>query len=461
MAILLHLVVSSLGRSLTVSIDQTVCAQPVSFDCAPRPPRSSFICETLSVSRMIWPQRVPLRFSSGHNNAGAAQLRFVTGNVGAVPLLRSLCGAASCLQGSRIRNLASPQPSFKAHKSLLKLTRDVVEDFKKNLMRVWHSDAPKTRMRFFNMWPERAEPLPSGLCWQSFGQLRANTAPPGHWENGPFCSRPSHLGVMETDRRDSAWVTATPAVQQASVASSSSSFPSCLLIPTVRLKRWNAVVVWSERDTGEYGAVLPCEIRSSARGADCPQILPSTQIYIPVGVTKPITLSARNLPQPQSGQRNYECIFHIQGTVVSVTALRFNSTSIQCQKTSVSDPHRLPAAAPSAKRALHLRSRARYRRVRRHGSRHGPSSDTRYITWLRSELTHEILRIAHILVQTVSVFISSPCWNENLPLERRIALAGCRHPLSPPARPSFVTAGGSRYPNPPLLLVLVVRAGFL
>ncbi|XP_072571531.1 plexin-A1-like [Paramormyrops kingsleyae] len=67
---------------------------------------------------------------------------------------------------------------------------------------------------------------------------------------------------------------------------------------------------------------------------DCPQILPSTEIYIPVGVTKPITLSARNLPQPQSGQRNYECIFRIQGAVHSVTALRFNSTSIQCQKTS-------------------------------------------------------------------------------------------------------------------------------
>ncbi|KAI5628451.1 plexin-A1, partial [Silurus asotus] len=66
---------------------------------------------------------------------------------------------------------------------------------------------------------------------------------------------------------------------------------------------------------------------------DCPQILPSTQIYIPVGVTKPITLAARNLPQPQSGQRNYECIFHIQGETLSVTALRFNSSSIQCQKT--------------------------------------------------------------------------------------------------------------------------------
>lgn len=69
---------------------------------------------------------------------------------------------------------------------------------------------------------------------------------------------------------------------------------------------------------------------------DCPQILPSTQIYIPVGVVKPITLTAKNLPQPQSGQRNYECIFHIPGSPTRVTALRFNSTSIQCQNTSVS-----------------------------------------------------------------------------------------------------------------------------
>uniref|UniRef100_A0A674NMX2 Plexin A1b n=1 Tax=Takifugu rubripes TaxID=31033 RepID=A0A674NMX2_TAKRU len=67
---------------------------------------------------------------------------------------------------------------------------------------------------------------------------------------------------------------------------------------------------------------------------DCPQILPSTQIYIPVGVTKPITLAAKNLPQPQSGQRNYECVFHIQGETHNVPALRFNSTSIQCQKTA-------------------------------------------------------------------------------------------------------------------------------
>uniref|UniRef100_A0A3Q2FYF3 Plexin-A1 n=1 Tax=Cyprinodon variegatus TaxID=28743 RepID=A0A3Q2FYF3_CYPVA len=66
---------------------------------------------------------------------------------------------------------------------------------------------------------------------------------------------------------------------------------------------------------------------------ECPQILPSTQIYIPAGVMRPITLLAQNLPQPQSGQRNYECIFHIQGNTYNVPALRFNSSSIQCQKT--------------------------------------------------------------------------------------------------------------------------------
>ncbi|XP_068606167.1 plexin-A1-like [Brachionichthys hirsutus] len=65
---------------------------------------------------------------------------------------------------------------------------------------------------------------------------------------------------------------------------------------------------------------------------ECPQILPSTQIYIPAGVMRPISLLAQNLPQPQSGQKNYECIFHIQGNTHSVPALRFNRTSLQCQK---------------------------------------------------------------------------------------------------------------------------------
>uniref|UniRef100_A0A4W3KHB7 Plexin-A1 n=1 Tax=Callorhinchus milii TaxID=7868 RepID=A0A4W3KHB7_CALMI len=69
---------------------------------------------------------------------------------------------------------------------------------------------------------------------------------------------------------------------------------------------------------------------------DCPQILPSTKIFIPVGVVKPITLTAKNLPQPQSGQRSYDCIFNIQGFEKRVPALRFNSTSVQCQNTSYS-----------------------------------------------------------------------------------------------------------------------------
>lgn len=85
-------------------------------------------------------------------------------------------------------------------------------------------------------------------------------------------------------------------------------------------------------------AAFPLHLCPSLSLQDCPQILPSTQIYIPVGVVKPITLTAKNLPQPQSGQRNYECIFHIPGSTTRVTALRFNSTSIQCQNTSVSDP---------------------------------------------------------------------------------------------------------------------------
>uniref|UniRef100_A0A8B9YSZ9 Plexin-A1 n=1 Tax=Bos mutus grunniens TaxID=30521 RepID=A0A8B9YSZ9_BOSMU len=61
---------------------------------------------------------------------------------------------------------------------------------------------------------------------------------------------------------------------------------------------------------------------------DCPQILPSTQIYVPVGVVKPITLTARNLPQPQSGQRGYECLFHLPGGPARVGAVRFNSSSL-------------------------------------------------------------------------------------------------------------------------------------
>ncbi|TKS76786.1 Plexin-A2 Semaphorin receptor OCT [Collichthys lucidus] len=73
---------------------------------------------------------------------------------------------------------------------------------------------------------------------------------------------------------------------------------------------------------------------SFQEGRDCPQLVRSGEILIPAGEVKPITLKARNLPQPQSGQRGYECVLHIQGVSHRVTALRFNSSSVQCQNSS-------------------------------------------------------------------------------------------------------------------------------
>ncbi|KAG9485444.1 hypothetical protein GDO78_008491 [Eleutherodactylus coqui] len=67
---------------------------------------------------------------------------------------------------------------------------------------------------------------------------------------------------------------------------------------------------------------------------DCPQLIPTEEILIPVGEVKPITLKARNLPQPQSGQRGYECVLNIQGVLHRMPALRFNSSSVQCQNSS-------------------------------------------------------------------------------------------------------------------------------
>lgn len=71
------------------------------------------------------------------------------------------------------------------------------------------------------------------------------------------------------------------------------------------------------------------------RPQGCPQILPTSDILVAAGLVRPITLRARNLPQPQSGQKNYECVFHIQGKVQRIPTVRFNSSCIQCQNTSV------------------------------------------------------------------------------------------------------------------------------
>uniref|UniRef100_A0A2K5DDC6 Plexin-A3 n=1 Tax=Aotus nancymaae TaxID=37293 RepID=A0A2K5DDC6_AOTNA len=68
----------------------------------------------------------------------------------------------------------------------------------------------------------------------------------------------------------------------------------------------------------------------------CPEILPSGDLLIPVGVMQPLTLRAKNLPQPQSGQKNYECVVWVQGRQQRVPAVRFNSSSVQCQNASYS-----------------------------------------------------------------------------------------------------------------------------
>ncbi|XP_010637111.1 plexin-A3 isoform X5 [Fukomys damarensis] len=68
----------------------------------------------------------------------------------------------------------------------------------------------------------------------------------------------------------------------------------------------------------------------------CPELLPRGDLLIPVGVMQPLTLRAKNLPQPQSGQKNYECVVRVQGRQQRVPAVRFNSSSVQCQNASYS-----------------------------------------------------------------------------------------------------------------------------
>lgn len=74
----------------------------------------------------------------------------------------------------------------------------------------------------------------------------------------------------------------------------------------------------------------------------CPEILPRGDLLIPVGVMQPLTLRAKNLPQPQSGQKNYECVVRVQGRQQRVPAVRFNSSSVQCQNASVRPSLGLP-----------------------------------------------------------------------------------------------------------------------
>nr|XP_036875317.1 plexin-A4 [Manis javanica] len=90
------------------------------------------------------------------------------------------------------------------------------------------------------------------------------------------------------------------------------------------------------RQLQQPGVWLPIGHPGKCQETDCPQLLRVDKILVPVEVIKPITLKAKNLPQPQSGQRGYECILNIRGSEQRVPALRFNSSSVQCQNTSYS-----------------------------------------------------------------------------------------------------------------------------
>lgn len=97
------------------------------------------------------------------------------------------------------------------------------------------------------------------------------------------------------------------------------------------------VKVWRASKQAPLAPLASCSHLSCALcPQDCPQLLRVDKILVPVEVIKPITLKAKNLPQPQSGQRGYECVLNIQGSEQRVPALRFNSSSVQCQNTSVS-----------------------------------------------------------------------------------------------------------------------------
>lgn len=105
-----------------------------------------------------------------------------------------------------------------------------------------------------------------------------------------------------------------------------------------------SVVFWSLLNAGlaQLGLDVSsqCVVDGCSPSQGCPEILPIGDLLIPVGVMQPLTLRAKNLPQPQSGQKNYECVVRVQGRQQRVPAVRFNSSSVQCQNASVSP--RLP-----------------------------------------------------------------------------------------------------------------------
>uniref|UniRef100_G3TZM2 Plexin-A3 n=1 Tax=Loxodonta africana TaxID=9785 RepID=G3TZM2_LOXAF len=122
-------------------------------------------------------------------------------------------------------------------------------------------------------------------------------------------------------------------------------FLGCLYLLTMVSPRTSMALVPSPLAVGGCGTMPICTRREkqcsfqegrvhSPEG--CPEILPGGDLLIPVGVMQPLTLRAKNLPQPQSGQKNYECVVRVQGRQQRVPAVRFNSSSVQCQNASYS-----------------------------------------------------------------------------------------------------------------------------
>lgn len=72
---------------------------------------------------------------------------------------------------------------------------------------------------------------------------------------------------------------------------------------------------------------------------DCSQLLRVDKILVPVEVIKPITLKAKNLPQPQPGQRGWPSASSTSRQRAEGARLRFNSSSVQCQNTRECPAH--------------------------------------------------------------------------------------------------------------------------
>ncbi|XP_077988586.1 plexin-B-like [Glandiceps talaboti] len=74
----------------------------------------------------------------------------------------------------------------------------------------------------------------------------------------------------------------------------------------------------------------------------CPQlVMQDGEVLIPVNVDREIHLSTLNIFTPKIGQSGYECVLTIEGRDETVTATRYNETSVVCdmQKYNYEDEH--------------------------------------------------------------------------------------------------------------------------